>query len=152
MKLPWQKDKPLFTEEEQQRLVQAIQNAEQRTSGEVRLFIEPHCRYVHALDRAQEIFFEYKMNETALHNGILIYVAVKDHQAAVYGDEGIHRAVGAEYWKKVVAKMFAHFAHDHLTTGICAAIEELGEALYHYFPYDQKTDKNELPDEIIFGR
>lgn len=149
---PWQKKKDFFTAEEQQQLVEAIQKAEQQTSGEVRIFVESKCRYVDALDRAQEIFFSLKMNETELRNGTLIYVAVKDKQAAVFGDEGIHQKVGQKYWEEEVKKMLSHFRNQKLVDGICQGIYDLGEALKLYFPYNSDTDKNELPDEIVFGR
>lgn len=149
---PWQKKKDFFTPEEKQQLVDAIQKAEQQTSGEVRIFVESKCRYVDALDRAQEIFFSLKMNETKLRNSTLIYVAVKDKQAAVFGDEGIHQKVGAQYWKNVVTKMLAQFKNQKLADGISRGIHDLGEALKLYFPYSSGTDKNELPDEIVFGR
>ena len=152
MKFPWQKQKEFFTAEEQQQLVAAIQKAEQRTSGEVRLFIEGKCRFVNAVDRAQEIFLKLQMDKTELRNATLLYIAVDDKQAAVFGDEGIHQKVGAEYWKQVVTNMLLQFKQDKLTDGICNAIAQLGEALVNYFPYDKDTDKNELPDEIIFGR
>jgi uncharacterized membrane protein len=149
---PWKKKKDFFSQEENQQLVDAIQKAEQQTSGEVRIFVESKCKYVDALDRAQEIFFSLKMNETELRNGTLIYVAVKDKQAAVFGDEGIHQKVGAQYWKDVVTKMLFQFRNQKLADGICQGIHDLGEALKFYFPYHSDTDKNELPDEIVFGR
>lgn len=149
---PWKKKKDFFSQEENQQLVDAIQKAEQQTSGEVRIFVESKCRYVDALDRAKEIFFSLKMNETELRNGTLIYVAVKDKQAAVFGDEGIHQKVGAQYWKDVVTKMLFQFRNQKLADGICQGIHDLGEALKFYFPYQSDTDKNELPDEIVFGR
>lgn len=149
---PWQKKKEFFSEEEKQQLVSAIQNAEQQTSGEVRIFVESKCKYVDALDRAQEIFIRLKMDETELRNGTLIYVAVKDRQAAVYGDQGIHQKVGEQYWKETVAKMLLLFRTQRLTDGICQGIHDLGQALKLYFPYNSDTDKNELPDEIVFGR
>ena len=149
---PWKKKKDFFSQEENQQLVDAIQKAEQQTSGEVRIFVESKCKYVDALDRAQEIFFSLKMNETELRNGTLIYVAVKDKQAAVFGDEGIHQKVGAQYWKDVVTKMLFQFRNQKLADGICQGIHDLGEALKFYFPYQSDTDKNELPDEIVFGR
>jgi uncharacterized membrane protein len=152
IRFPWQKPKEFFSEEEKQQLIAAIQQAEQSTSGEVRVFVESRCRYVNAADRAKEVFFSMEMDRTQLRNATLIYVAVKDHQAAVYGDEGIHQKVGAEYWKKVVANMLRHFRNEKLADGICQGIIELGEALQTYFPYNQDTDKNELPDEIVFGR
>jgi uncharacterized membrane protein len=149
---PWKKKKEFFTAEEKQQLVAAIQKAEQRTSGEVRVFIESRCRFMDALDRAQEIFFSLKMNETAVRNATLIYVAVKDKQAAVFGDEGIHQKVGGKYWQDVVSKMLLDFKKQKLADGICQGIADLGEALQFYFPYNRETDKNELPDEIVFGR
>ena len=149
---PWQKRKDFFTEEEQKQLVDAIQKAEHQTSGEVRVYVESKCKYVDALDRAKEIFVSLKMHETALRNGTLVYVALKDKQAAVFGDEGIHQKVGEPYWKEVVTKMLLHFKQQKLVDGICEGIYDLGEALKTYFPYNSDTDKNELPDEIVFGR
>jgi uncharacterized membrane protein len=152
VRFPWQKTKEFFNQEEKQLLVEAIQRAEQRTSGEVRVYIESKCRFVDALDRAQEIFYKLGMNQTAERNATLVYVAVKDKQAAVFGDEGIHQKVGSKYWQDVVSKMLLHFKQQRLADGICQGITDLGEALQQYFPYNQDTDKNELPDEIVFGR
>ena len=149
---PWKKKKEFFSEEEKKQLIEAIQKAEQRTSGEVRLFIESKCRYMDALDRAQEIFSGLKMHETGLRNATLIYVAVKDRQAAVYGDESIHQKVGDKYWEDVVSKMLLSFRQQKLADGMCQGISDLGEALAFYFPYNEETDKNELPDDLIFGR
>lgn len=149
---PWQKKKEFFTAEENEQLVDAIKKAELQTSGEVRVFVESKCRYVDAIDRAQEIFFSLKMNETELRNATLVYVAVKHKQVAIYGDEGIHQKVGEKYWKDVVEKMLLHFKKEKLVDGICQGIYDLGEALKFYFPYNSDTDKNELPDEIVFGR
>lgn len=149
---PWQKKKSFFTTEEQQQLVDAIRAAEQRTSGEIRIFVESKCRFMDAVDRAREIFFKLKMTETEQRNATLIYVAVKDKQAAVFGDEGIYNKVGQEYWTKEVGMMMQFFKQEKLADGICSAVKALGEALYYYFPYDRDTDKNELPDELIFGK
>jgi uncharacterized membrane protein len=149
---PWQKKKEFFSEEEKEQLLEAIQKAEQRTSGEVRLFIESKCRFVDALDRAQEIFHQTKMYDTEQRNATLIYVAVRDRQAAIFGDEGIHQKVGDKYWENEVAKMMTHFKNQNLPQGICEVITDLGEALHFYFPYNRDSDKNELPDEIMFGK
>jgi uncharacterized membrane protein len=152
VKFPWKKQREFFTAEEKQQLVEAIQKAEQRTSGEVRLFVESKCRFVDPMDRAKEIFLQLGMGKTDLRNATLIYIAVDDHQAAILGDEGIHQKVGGEYWEAEVKKMIWQFKNEHLVDGICLAITDLGEALYQHFPYDSSTDKNELPDEIVFGR
>lgn len=148
----WKKKKEFFTEEEKNQLLEAIRKAEQRTSGEVRLFIESKCKYMDAFDRAKEIFLNLKMHETKMRNATLIYVAVKDKQAAVLGDEGIYQKVGKEYWEEEVNKMMLLFKEKKLVEGLCQGINDLGEVLIHHFPYNKETDKNELPDELIFGR
>jgi uncharacterized membrane protein len=146
------KKKEFFDPEEKQLIVEAVKRAEQRTSGEVRVFVESHCRYVDAIDRAAEIFLSMEMQKTDQHNAVLVYVAIKDRQLAVFGDEGIHRKVGDEYWNKEVQKMISHFNRDNYAEGIAQCVKEIGEALRTYFPYDSNIDKNELPDDIVFGR
>ncbi len=141
-----------FTPEEQKRIVQAIQEAEKRTSGEVRVYIESRCRYVNALDRAAEIFYSLKMDKTAEKNAVLVYLAVKDHQLAVFADEGIHVKTGKDFWKDQVLLMLNHFNKEDYAAGIIQVIYKIGEALNTYFPYLMDTDKNELPDDIIFGK
>ena len=149
---PWQKQKEFFTAEEKEQVVEAIRKAEQRTSGEVRVFVESRCRFVDAIDRAVEVFYQLKMNETEERNGTIVYVAVKDKQAAVFGDEGIYQKLGQKYWEEEVNKMMVCFKQANLAEGIIQCVSDIGEALYQNFPYDHKTDKNELPDDIVFGR
>lgn len=149
---PWQKEKAFFSSDEQQAIVDAVRWAEQRTSGEVRVFVESRCRYVNALDRAIEIFQQLKMGQTLERNAVLVYVAIKDRQLAVFGDEGIHQKVGNDYWAKEVSVMLREFNHQHIAEGIRRCIMDIGEALHTHFPYDRELDKNELPDDIVFGR
>lgn len=147
----FKRNKKFFSPEEQQLIVSAIQNAERSTSGEVRVYVESHCSYMDALDRAVELFTELGMQATEERNGVLVYVAVKDHQLAVFGDEGIHRKVGNEYWNTGVMKMIRDFNRDNYAKGIAGCVEDIGQALKQYFPYTE-NDKNELSDEITFGR
>lgn len=141
-----------FTAEEQQQITDAIKEAERRTSGEVRVFVESRCRFVDPLDRAAEIFVGLKMNETKDHNAVLVYLAVKDHQFAVLADDGIHRKVGDAFWNNEVLAMRRHFKEDHIADAVVQVINDVGEALHTHFPYDRDNDKNELPDDIVFGR
>ena len=76
------------------------------------------------LDRAAEIFLKLNMQNTKDRNGVLLYIAMKDHELALFGDEGIHQKVGAEYWKNAVKKMIAQFANQHISL----AKKESGDA------------------------
>ncbi len=144
--------KPLFTEEQNEKIVHAIRDAEMQTSGEVRIFVESHCKYVDALDRAKEIFNNLEMAKTELRNSVLFYIAIKDKQLAIFADKGIHEAAGPDYWKNSVKEILSVFSKENITEGITTSIFKIGEALKTYFPYNQEIDKNELPDEIVFGK
>lgn len=144
------KRRPLFSKEEQQLIVSAIKQAERSTSGEIRVYVEKRCSYMDALDRAVEIFQQMNMQSTAERNAVLVYIALKDHQLAVYGDEGIHQKVGTDYWNIEVRKMIQDFNRENYAQGIASCVEDIGQALQHFFPFTDK-DENELSDEIQFG-
>ena len=141
-----------FSETEKDAILEAIKNAELRTSGEVRLFIESRCRFVNPLDRAAELFFLLKMDKTADRNAVLVYVAMKDKQFAVFADEGIYKAVGKEYWIQKAEAMLQSFSSEKYGPGLVKVINDVGEALHFHFPYNKEVDKNELPDDIVFGK
>lgn len=149
---PFFKKKRLLSTSDEALIVEAIRAAEKHTSGEVRVYVESHCRFVDPVDRAIEVFYGLKMNDTDDHNGVLIYVALKDRQLAVYGDEGIHTKVGKEFWQNAVTQMLQHFNKEDHVAGICQTIKAIGETLAKEFPYEANDDKNELPDEIVFGK
>jgi uncharacterized membrane protein len=144
--------KEFFTDEEKEAIVSAVREAEQRTSGEARVFVEHRCRYVDAIDRAVEIFGSLQMHQTDLRNAVLVYVATKDRQLAIFGDQGIHEKVGDQYWENEVRRMIGAFNRDNVADGICQCVLNIGSALSTHFPYDRNTDKNELPDDIVFGK
>ena len=85
-------------------------------------------------------------------NAVLVYVALKDRQLALYADEGIYQKAGKDFWNTAVKKMLSHFNKEDYAQGIAAVVKEIGESLTDHFPYDGLTDKNELPDEIVFGK
>jgi uncharacterized membrane protein len=140
-----------FTQQEHESIVNAIRNSEKKTSGELRVFVESRCSYVDAIDRAAEVFFGLKMDKTEDRNGVVLYIAMKDHQLAVYGDKGIHEKVGTEFWNKEVLKMLSSFKKESYAEGIIQIVKEIGDALVTHFPYENE-DRNELPDDIVFGR
>ena len=141
-----------FSTKEKELVVAAIQSAERSTNGEVRVYVESKCSFVNPLDRAIEIFGQLNMHTTAQRNAVLVYVAIKDRQLAVFGDEGIHQKVGNAFWNDAVKKMLQHFNSQNYAQGIANIVIEIGEALQHHFPYDAATDINELPDDIVFGK
>ncbi len=129
MKIPFFSKKEFFSTIEKNQIVAAIKQAEQQTSGEIRLYVESRCRFVDPLDRAAEVFAHLDMGKTASHNAVLIYVAVKDHQLAVFGDQAIHEKVGEVFWKEKVMHMLSHFKQDRYVDAIVKTIQDIGAAL-----------------------
>ncbi|MFV1883570.1 MAG: TPM domain-containing protein [Balneola sp.] len=139
-----------LSKEEEKTIIAAIKEAERNTSGEVRVHIEPRCKTEDPIERAKEVFAELGMYNTELRNGVIIYIAHKDHKMAIWGGKGIHEKVGQAFWEEEIALMRKYFQADDYESGLRDAILMVGEKLKEYFPY-QKGDINELDDEISYG-
>lgn len=149
---PLFRQKPFFTAAEQKQLVDAIRMAEQQTSGEIRIYVESKNPMVDVVERAEEVFYKLKMEHTEHRNGVLLYMAIKHKELALFGDEGIYNATGEEYWKQNVASIIAGITEEKMIESVCNAVLQIGKTLKEKFPYEKNTDKNELPDEIVFGK
>ncbi len=137
---------------EQQQIVAAIARAEATTTGEIRVYVESSCAYVNAMERAKEIFAQLEMHKTEKRNAALVYVALKDKQFALFGDEAIYALSGGEdFWKGAAAMMVSHFREEKYGAGVAAAVDAIGQALAQHFPADPGIRGNELPDDIVFG-
>ncbi|MFK5889813.1 MAG: TPM domain-containing protein [Flavobacteriaceae bacterium] len=143
------KAEEFLTKEQEQTIIDAIKIAEKDTSGEVRVHIEKSSDKP-VMDRALDVFYNLKMNETALRNGVLLYVGTESKQFAIIGDEGIHNKVTDSFWNATKEIVITHFAKQEFTKGLELAILDVGQKLKTFFPY-QSDDINELSDEISKG-
>ncbi len=140
--------KNFFTEQQKLAIQEAIAHAELNTSGEIRVHIDEVCKE-DVLDKAANMFHQLKMNATDLRNGVLFYLAIKDHKFAILGDKGINEKVPADFWDKIKEEMLVHFKQQQFTEGLCKGIRMAGEALKTYFPL-LHNDSNELTNDISF--
>lgn len=127
-------------------VVEAINEAEKNTSGEIRIHIENHSEKP-PLERAKEVFFELKMNETQARNGVLFYIGVADHSFAILGDEGIDKVVEADFWDCTKNVVIENFKAGKFREGLVEGIKNAGEKLKIHFPFNS-GDENELSNEI----
>lgn len=142
--------KDFISKEDQQAIVQAIQEAEKNTSGEVKVHIDPKCAE-DVLDRAAYWFTKLNMNQTELRNGVLFYLAPADRKFAILGDVGINTKVPANFWVDIKEMMQNHFKKGEFAQGLINGILESGIQLKTHFPY-QRDDVNEISDDISFGK
>ena len=131
-----------------QRIIAAIKDAEAKTSGEIRIFIDRTDVQEDPLAFAEKKFLQLGMHKTAERNAILILVAPRSQKFAVVGDEGVHKQCGPEFWEQMVADMRAHFQQEEFTDAIVEAIQRAGELLARNFPR-RHDDRNELPDAPV---
>lgn len=139
-----------FTRDQKEQIKQAIARAELNTSGEIRLHVENRCK-IDVLDCAAGWFEKLKMHRTDKRNGVLFYLAVKDRKFAIIGDAGINAVTPDNFWDSIKAEVLAHFSENKFAEGLIKGIDMAGEQLKTHFPY-QSDDKNELSDEISFGK
>jgi len=138
-----------LTKEDEQEIVEAIRMAEKETSGEIRVHIEKSTS-MDAYNRAMEVFHMLKMDQTQLKNGVLIYLAVKDHSFVICGDKGINDVVQNDFWDCTKDIMVAHFKNGNFKQGLIDGIARAGEQLRNYFPWEH-GDTDELSNEISKG-
>lgn len=138
-----------FSREEKELIKSAVKEAELKTSGEIRVHLDNHCRE-DVMDRAAWWFGRLDMHKTQQRNGVLFYLAVKDQKFAILGDAGINAATPEDFWDSIKEHMTEHFSQGNFSLGLKEGILMAGKALKEHFPH-QEDDVNELSDEISFG-
>ena len=129
----------------------AIGRAEKGHRGEIRVHIEHRYPGDGPLTRARDLFFRLGMAMTAQGTGVLLYVAEKDHKAAVFAGPGVYGASEPGFWKDVSRLVADGYKRGAKAEGIVAAVTKIGELLATAAPGDD-THGNELPNEVTFGQ
>lgn len=138
-----------LSQTDEQLLVEAIISAESETSGEIRVHIEATSNG-NIDERTLEVFNVLNMHKTEKRNGVIIYVAVQDREFSIYGDEGIHTKVDADFWDTTKTVIQDHFKKSEFAEGLKQGILKAGKELQHFFP-SEENDINELPNTISKG-
>jgi uncharacterized membrane protein len=141
--------KAFLSPEEEKAVVEAIQQAEKNTSGEIRVHLEKKTS-IAPMDRAIEVFNQLEMFKTKDANGVLIYVATEDHKFAICGDKGINEVVPDDFWESTKDIIRSDFKKGNFKQGLIDGILEAGNVLKKYFPYCA-DDNDELSNEISKG-
>lgn len=101
-----------------------------------------------ARQRAQRCFLEEEVFATRDRTGILIFVAVFEHQVVVLGDAGINRVVPEGAWDHVVDDVIAGIRARKPADALTAAITECGRLLEEHRLEIRPDDTDELANEL----
>lgn len=131
-------------------VIRAIQKAESRTSGEIRVLVTGR-KVEDPVREAWKQFARLKMDRTEKRNGVLILIAPVSRSFAVVGDEGIHRCCEDSFWRTLASRLAEGFKAGGYTGALVRAIEDSGLELSRHFPGGGEN-KNELSDEVVRDR
>jgi uncharacterized membrane protein len=137
-----------FTKDDEKLILNAVRDAESRTSGEIKVRIEKKAGK-NPMAAARKAFVKLGMRNTKLHDGVLFALFIEDRQFVILGDDGINKKVPDSFWNKVRDVVLDHFQKNLFAQGLAEGIKLAGEQLSAFFPY-QKGDINELPNAISY--
>ena len=114
-------------------IVAAIEQAEKKTSGQIRVVVS-HKHVETPVAEAQREFLRLGLDKSPQRNGVLIFVAPRAHKFAVIGDKAVHEKCGDEFWQKLAEAMTDYFRKSQFTAGIIHGVQQAGELLAEHFP------------------
>ena len=138
-----------LSKDDQNRISQAIAEAENCTSGEICVHVTPKCSG-EVMKVAQKAFNKLGLYKTERRNGVLIYVAYKSKKFAILGDEGINNVVPDDYWETEKDTLYRFLAEGKPGDGLCEVVRQIGDALSTFFP-PVDNDVNELSNEVSYS-
>ena len=130
-------------------VVKAISAAEEKSSGEIRVFVSRQKPSTggETLALAEKTFTQLGMANTKYRNGVLLFFAPRTQQFAIVGDAGIHERCGGDFWNEISGVMSQLLRQGKFTEAVVAGINQAGAALARHFPRDS-DDRNELPNKV----
>lgn len=138
-----------LTNQQMASLVEAIQTAENCSTGEIRVHIDSNTEDNNA-EMAFEVFKTLCKDKTAEKNAVLFHVNFEKKYLTIIGDEGIHKKVHQRFWDVMHDYITTEFARGKYYEALKSAILQTGIELKKHFPITGENP-NELSDEITFS-
>lgn len=135
-------------------LEQAIAASEHGHRGELRFVVEAGLpvqellRGSSARARAIELFSRFRVWDTELNSGVLVYVQLVDRRVEIVADRGINARVGEGFWSEVCRRMESAFRAGRFELGAAQAVGEIARALVEHFP-TSGDNPDELPNKPV---
>ena len=138
-----------LTDQQMASLVEAIQTAEDHSTGEIRIHIDSNTEGNNA-KIAFEVFRILCKDQTVEKNAVLFHVNFEQKYLTIIGDEGIHAKVNQTFWDQMHDQITTQFSKGNFHDGLKNAVLETGLELKKYFPI-KGVNPNELSNEITFS-
>lgn len=151
---PWQL-RSAFSASTLDAIEQAITACERLHAGEIRFAVESALspsalwRGQTPRERAEQVFAELRVWDTAYNNGVLIYVLLADRDVEIVADRGVGNArVPVAEWRACCEAIESSFRAGDFLGGSVNGIAAVAAVLARY-PPTQADAGNELPDAPV---
>lgn len=98
--------------------------------------------------RSRQLFFDQRVHHTDGARGLLLFVSLFEHQAAIVADQKIIEILGQERIDELCRHFTDRLKRETVTGALCETIGEVGELLHDALP-PTGGDVNELPDALV---
>lgn len=115
-------------------IVEAIEEAQRRSGGEVRVHISRRWMEKDARARASRVFVEFGLGRNPRRNSVLIYVNLRRRKLAVVCGAAVLEAAGRDFWERVARDLGADLRATHPENAIALAVARIGDELALHFP------------------
>jgi uncharacterized membrane protein len=132
----------------------AIRDTEALHEGEIRFVVETALDLFELVQdvaprrRAMQVFGQLGVWDTALNNGVLIYLLLADHIVEIVADRGIAARIGQSEWDAVCREMERHYGDGRFGEGSVAGVRGVGRLLSKHFP-GRRGSSDELPNQPV---
>ncbi|MEX0936863.1 MAG: hypothetical protein WDZ59_03310 [Pirellulales bacterium] len=113
-----------------------------------RLFTPTDQMREEVFGRAREVFFDNRVHHTGGGSGLLLYVSMFEHMAAVIADQSILDKLGQECIDEICGEFTQRLHEGTPADAICDTVGSVGHRLASVMPRAQ-DDVNELPDQLV---
>lgn len=138
-----------------QEIERAIAQGEKQHDGEIcfaveaRLPLRPLLAGYRARARAEELFEQLRVWDTARNSGVLIYVLLADHEVEIVPDRGLVVRLPGPSWNVIAELMCKHFEQDEWHRGALAGIKAMNALLARHLPARTGRTIQLAPDQPV---
>jgi uncharacterized membrane protein YgcG len=129
-----------FTPALMQRVEAAVRDSERSHRAELRVAVEAGLeleslwRGQTPRERAEELFAQLRVWDTAENSGVLLYINWADRDIEIVADRGISSRVAPAQWEAVCQAIEASFRDGRFEDGLLEGIRDITRLLSLHFP------------------
>jgi len=122
------------------RVEEAVRTSERSHRGELRVAVEAHLELESLLRglspraRAEQVFSQLRVWDTAENSGVLLYINCADRDIEIVADRGISARVSQEEWEAICRVIELSFRAGQFESGLLEGIARITGLLTAHFP------------------